>query len=67
MASTGAGAEFLGRGDEVGTITAGKSADFVVLEANPLEDIRNTRRIEAVYLRGERVDREGMSAGWVGQ
>lgn len=67
VASTGAGAEFLGRGDEVGTITAGKSADFVVLGANPLEDIRNTRRIEAVYLRGERVDREGMSAGWVGQ
>ncbi len=67
VASTGLAAEFLGRGDEVGTIEAGKSADFVVLEADPLADIMNTRRIEAVYLRGERVDREGLSAGWVGQ
>lgn len=66
VASTSAGAEFLGRGDEIGTIEAGKSADFVVLEADPLEDIRNTRRIEAVYLRGEQVDREGLSAGWSG-
>ncbi len=66
VASTSAAAEFLERGDEVGTITAGKSADFVVLEANPLEDIMNTRRIESVILRGERVDREGLSAGWVG-
>jgi imidazolonepropionase-like amidohydrolase len=35
----------------------GKSADFVVLDANPLDDIANTRRISEVYLRGEVVDR----------
>ena len=65
VASTGAAAEFLKMSD-TGTIEAGKSADFVVLEANPLEDITNTRRIESVYLRGEEVDRARLSAGWVG-
>jgi imidazolonepropionase-like amidohydrolase len=35
----------------------GKNADFVVLDANPLDDITNTRRIASVYLRGVAVDR----------
>ena len=42
---------------DAGTIAPGNSADFVVLDANPLDDIKNTRRIRDVYLRGERVDR----------
>ena len=41
---------------DTGSIAAGKSADFVVLGANPLDDITNTRNIEAVYLRGEEVE-----------
>ncbi len=52
--------------DDVGTLEAGKSADFVVLEANPLDDITNTRRIVDVYLRGTAVDRVALSAAWVG-
>ena len=52
--------------DELGTIAPGKSADFVVLEANPLDDITNTRRIARVYLRGKEVDRARMRAGWTG-
>lgn len=65
VASTSAGAEYLMMHD-TGSIAAGKSADFVVLGANPLDDIMNTRMIESVYLRGEEVDRAGLSAGWVG-
>lgn len=52
--------------DDLGTLAAGKSADFIVLEADPLEDITNTRRIADVYLRGEAVDRQALSAAWVG-
>jgi imidazolonepropionase-like amidohydrolase len=43
--------------DDLGVIAAGKSADFIVLDANPLDDITNTRRISTVYLRGQQIDR----------
>jgi imidazolonepropionase-like amidohydrolase len=56
VAATRNGAEFL-RLKDTGTLAAGKSADFIVLDANPLDDIVNTRTISSVVLRGVAVDR----------
>ena len=50
--------------DETGAVEAGRSADFVVLDADPLDDITNTRQIAAVYLRGVEVDRDALRARW---
>jgi imidazolonepropionase-like amidohydrolase len=55
-AATSNGAQFL-RMTDSGTIAANKSADFIVMDANPLDDITNTRKIASVYLRGVAVDR----------
>jgi len=52
--------------DQLGGIAPGKSADFLVLDANPLDDIRNTRRIARVYLRGAEVDRAALRASFTG-
>src|SRR5687768_4786949 len=56
VAATRNSAEFM-RLNDAGTLQAGKSADFIVLDANPLDDIKNTRRISQVVLRGDTVDR----------
>ena len=46
-------AEFLGRSDRQGTVEVGKDADLVLLRADPLADIHNTQKIEAVILHGK--------------
>ncbi len=56
VAATSRAAEFMLLTD-AGTVASGKTASFIVLEANPLDDITNTRRIRDVYLRGEHIDR----------
>jgi len=54
VAATKTGAEFL-RMTATGTISNGAIADFLILDANPLDDITNTRKMSAVYLAGQKV------------
>ena len=58
-AATKNAAEFLKMPD-TGTLEVGKNADFIVLDANPLDNITNTRKISQVILRGAAVDRSKM-------
>jgi imidazolonepropionase-like amidohydrolase len=62
VAATRNGAQFL-RINDAGTIETNKSADFIVLDANPLDNIANTRKISSVYLRGLQIDRAAFAAG----
>lgn len=57
------GARVLGVDREYGSLSAGKRADFVVLDADPLVDIRNTRHIDAVWVSGRPVDRASLANG----
>src|SRR5580692_2597862 len=50
-----------------GLVAAGRNADFIVLDANPLDNIANTRKINEVYLRGEAVPRAAYAAKWQAQ
>lgn len=52
--ATGGNARLTGESERTGTLEAGKQADFVVLGANPLEDIRNTEKIESVWIGGKK-------------
>jgi imidazolonepropionase-like amidohydrolase len=61
VATTARSAEFLGLADR-GVLAPGKRADLLVLDANPLDDIRNTRRIAGMYLAGKEVDRAALKA-----
>jgi imidazolonepropionase-like amidohydrolase len=55
-------AAFLGIADSVGTIEPGNVADLVLLDADPLADIRNVARVSAVVLRGRLLDRPALDA-----
>jgi imidazolonepropionase-like amidohydrolase len=59
VAATSRPAEYMGLSN-LGTLAPGKQASFIVLDANPLDDITNTRRIAQVYLKGRLLDRAAM-------
>jgi len=61
VAGTGTNARLLHL-DRMGTVAAKKEASFNVLDANPLDNIDNTKRIAAVYLRGKELDRKALRA-----
>ncbi len=62
QAATINGARFLGHDDEYGALQAGRVADIVLLDADPLRDIAATRKIHAVVLRGDVHDRANLDA-----
>jgi imidazolonepropionase-like amidohydrolase len=62
QAATRNAAEFMGQPDRRGTIEAGKTADLVLLNKDPLADIHNTRSIEAVVLGGQLYSRAALDA-----
>jgi imidazolonepropionase-like amidohydrolase len=64
-AATRDSAQFLGL-DQLGMVASGKNADFLVLDANPLDNIANTRRISRVYLRGAEVNRAALRTQLMG-
>jgi imidazolonepropionase-like amidohydrolase len=47
-----------------GMVAKGRNADFIVLDANPLDNIANSRKINKVFLRGQEVDRAALRAKW---
>lgn len=63
VAATSRPAQLFGLTD-MGSIAPGKRASFIVLDANPLDDIHNTRKINSVYLDGIKFDRDGLLAKW---
>jgi imidazolonepropionase-like amidohydrolase len=66
VAATKTSAEIM-KLDQLGTVAAGKSADFIVLDANPLDNIQNTSKIAKVYIRGKELDRAAMRKAWTSQ
>ena len=62
VAATSRPAEYL-KLEKMGVLASGKEADFLVLEANPLDNITNTQRISGLYIKGAEVDRAALAGG----
>ena len=60
VSATSSSARLLRREKDLGTVQTGKLADLVLLDANPLQDIANTRRINAVVVNGRLMDRKAL-------
>jgi imidazolonepropionase-like amidohydrolase len=60
VAATRNGGIALRKADDLGTIEPGRTADLILLSANPLEDVRNLRKIDRLMLDGEWVDRAAL-------
>ena len=58
------GASFLGMADDLGSVTVGKLGDLMVLDANPLDDIRNTAKIRYVMKAGTLYDASSLDEIW---
>ena len=63
VAATSNAAKHLGL-DDLGLLRSGYSADFLILDKNPLDEIRNTRTINNVYLSGKAIDRAALQRRW---
>ena len=61
QAATINGAKFLGVDDRYGTLEPGKVADMIVLDADPLDDITNSRKIDSVWMNGKQVNRDSLA------
>jgi imidazolonepropionase-like amidohydrolase len=59
VAATSRAAEYL-KLDKMGALAPGKEANFVVLDANPLDNITNTQRISRLYIKGVQIDRAAL-------
>lgn len=60
QAATGRAAEVLHKSADVGTIRPGRHADLLLLDADPLTDIRNLHHLSAVYMSGKEIDRTAL-------